>query len=239
MVLAAGRGERLRPLTDTRPKPLIEVVGRTLLDRALDRLADGGIALAVVNAHHLGGMIEAHAKTRQNPEIVVSPEADLLDTGGGVRQALRYLGSGPFFVVNGDVVWLDGRRRALDRLAEGWDDGRMDALLLVHATVRAFGYRGAGDFVLDGAGGVRRRREREVAPFVFTGVELLHPRLFDGAPKDGPFSLNLLFDRAIAARRLFALVHDGEWFHVGTPDALAEAETALGASGGGRLDRFF
>jgi N-acetyl-alpha-D-muramate 1-phosphate uridylyltransferase len=226
MVLAAGLGLRMRPLTDTHPKPLIEVAGHTMLDRALDRLVDAGVTDCVVNTHHLGAKIHDHLAHRAAPRIAFSDEATPLETGGGVACALHRLGDEPFFIVNADVVWLDGRRSALRRLAEAWDETRMDALLLVHPTVRALGYDGRGDFVIDPLGLARRRRETEVSPYVFTGVELAHPRLFAGAPK-GAFSLNLLFDRAAAARRLHALVHDGEWFHVGTPEALAEAEAAM------------
>ncbi len=226
MVLAAGLGLRMRPLTDTRPKPLIEVARRTMLDRALDRLVDAGVTDCVVNTHYLGAMIHDHLARRDVPRIAFSDEAMPLDTGGGVARALPQLGDEPFFIVNADVLWLDGRRSALRRLAELWVDTSMDALLLLHPTVRALGYEGRGDFVVDPQGVTRRRREMEVSPYVFTGVELAHPRLFDGAPK-GAFSLNILFDRAAENGRLHAAVHDGEWFHVGTPAALAAAEAAM------------
>jgi N-acetyl-alpha-D-muramate 1-phosphate uridylyltransferase len=226
MVLTAGLGLRMRPLTDTRPKPLIEVGGRTMLDRALDRLAAVGVAECVVNTHHLGAMIHDHLAARTAPRIAFSDEAAPLETGGGIVRTLPRLGAAPFYVVNADVVWLDGRRPALARLAEAWDDSRMDALLLLHPTVRAVGYDGRGDFVLDPLGLVRRRGESAVSPYVFTGIELVHPRLFAGAP-DGAFSLNVLFDRAIEAERLYALAHDGEWFHIGTPAALAAGEAAM------------
>lgn len=226
MVLAAGRGLRMRPLTEARPKPLIEVADRTMLDRALDRLVDAKVTDCVVNTYHLGAMIHDHLAGRRAPRIEFSDEETPLETGGGVARALDRLGADPFYVVNADVVWLDGRRSALLRLAEAWDESRMDALLLVHPTVRALGYEGRGDFVVDPLGAVRRRRETEISPYVFTGVEIAHPRLFAGAPK-GAFSLNVLFDRAAAAGRLHALVHDGEWFHVGTPEGLAKAEAAM------------
>jgi MurNAc alpha-1-phosphate uridylyltransferase len=226
MVLAAGRGLRLRPITESRPKPLVEMAGRSLLDRVLDRLAASGVADCVINTHHLGAMIHEHLTARATPRIRFSDEDALLDTGGGVKRALPLLGDGPFYIANADVLWLDGRRPALERLARAWDEGAMDALLLVHPTVRAYGYDGQGDFFLDPAGRARRRRAGEVAPYVFTGIEIAHPRLFDGAP-DGAFSINLLFDRAEHAGRLAAIVHDGEWFHVGTPDSLAGAEAAL------------
>jgi MurNAc alpha-1-phosphate uridylyltransferase len=226
MILAAGLGLRMRPLTDTRPKPMIEVLGRTMLDRALDHLEIAGVADCVVNTHYLGEIIARHLAGRTDPRITISHEDTLLDTGGGVARALPKLGAEPFFVVNADVVWLDGRSPALLRLARAWDDDKMDACLMVHATVRAIGYDGQGDFMLDPLGTVKRRRENQVAPFVFTGVQMLHPRLFAGAPQ-GAFSLNRLYDRAEEAGRMFAIVHDGEWFHVGTPDSLAEAEMAM------------
>ena len=236
MVLAAGRGERMRPLTDSLPKPLIEVRGRTMLDRVLDRLAAAGVARAVVNSHHLADRIEAHLAGRERPEIVLSREAELLDTGGGVRAALGPLGEAPFYVLNGDVVWLDGPTPALGRLAAAWDDTRMDALLLVHAAAFAVGYEGVGDFLMDPMGLLSRRGEQRVAPFVFTGIQILHPRLFEGAP-EGRFSLNRLYDKAGADGRLCGLRHDGEWFHVGTPDALRGVEDALHYLSDGAVQR--
>jgi MurNAc alpha-1-phosphate uridylyltransferase len=224
MVLAAGLGLRMRPLTLTRPKPLIALAGRTLLDRALDALAEAGITDAVVNTHYLGGMIAAHLAGRARPSVTLSPEDALLETGGGVANALALLGGAPFFVVNADIAWSDGPKPALARLAESWTDG-MDALLLVQPVVSATGYDGAGDFDIAGDGRLRRRAGAG-APLVFTGVQLLHPRLFRGAP-GGAFSLNVLYDRAEAAGRLFGLAHDGGWYHVGTPTALAEAEALI------------
>jgi MurNAc alpha-1-phosphate uridylyltransferase len=226
MVLAAGRGERMRPLTERLPKPLIEVRGKAMLDWALDHLAAAGIAEAVVNLYHLGAQIEAHASDRERPRVTFSREAELLDTGGGVAAALSSLGPEAFYVLNGDVVWLDGLQPAPLRLAQAWDEDEMDALLLVHPVIDAYGYDGPGDFVMDPAGRLRRRRELEVAPFVFAGVQVLHPRLFAQAP-EGAFSLNLLYDRAIDSGRLWGLRHDGRWFHVGTPEALQDVETAL------------
>lgn len=219
MVLAAGEGRRMRPLTEDTPKPLLELLGETLIDRVLDRLAAAGVERAVVNTHHLAGRIAAHLADRRMPEIVLSPEEALLDTGGGVANALDHLGEQPFYVLNGDVLWLDGTRPALERLARHWNDDDMDALLLVHPTVRAHGYSGLGDFLVDGLGRARRRAQREVAPFVFTGIQMLHPRLFRDAPEP-PFSLNVLYDQAEAAERLYAVAHDGKWFHVGTPEDL-------------------
>ena len=226
MVLAAGLGERMRPITDALPKPLIELRGRTLLDSILDRAEAAGVPEAVVNLHYLGEMIEARLARRTRPRVSFSREETRLETGGGVRKALSLLGADAFFVINGDVCWLDGHTPALERLAAAWDDKEMDALLLLHPTAFAVGYAGVGDFVLAPDGRLRRRREREVAPFVFTGIQILHPRLFEDAP-EGPFSLNLIYDKAGAAERLWGLRHDGEWFHIGTPEGLRDVEDAL------------
>lgn len=223
MVLAAGLGKRMRPLTEIRPKPLVELAGRTLLDRALDHLGEAGVTDIVVNTHYRGEMISGHLNGR--PGIVLSPEEVLLETGGGIVKALPHLGPGPFFVVNSDAVWSDGQSPALRRLAASWDGSRMDALLLLYPTVSCDGIHDDGDFHMEPDGLLRRRGEGEVAAFVFTGIQILHPRLFDGAP-DGPFSLNILYDRAQEAERLYGLRHDGEWFHVGTPQEL-EATAAL------------
>ncbi len=227
MILAAGLGERMRPLTDTTPKPLIPVRGQALIDSILDRLEAAGVAEVVVNLHYLGTMIEEHLRPRARPRIVFSREEnDRLETGGGIRKALPLLGPDPFYAINGDVCWLDGLTPALDRLAAGWDDRAMDALLLLHPTATAFGYEGRGDFLLDPLGRARRRGERQVAPFVFAGIQILHPRLLDGAP-GGAFSLNVLYDKAAEAERLYGIRHDGEWFHIGTPQGLAEVEEAM------------
>ena len=226
MVLAAGLGERMRPITDTLPKPLIELRGRTLLDSILDRVAAAGVPEAVINLHYLGEMIEARLVPRERPRVSFSHEETRLETGGGVCKALSLLGADAFFVINGDVCWLDGHTPALERLAAAWDDEEMDALLLLHPTAFAVGYAGVGDFVLAPDGRMRRRRESEVSPFVFTGIQILHPRLFEDAPEE-PFSLNLIYDKAGAAERLWGLRHDGEWFHIGTPEGLRDVEDAL------------
>ena len=227
MVLAAGFGKRMRPLTDALPKPLVEVGARSLLDRILDRLDAAGVEAVVVNLHHLGQQIERHLSDRTRPPLLFSREEEILETGGGVKHALSELGDAPFFVVNGDVLWLDGLEPALSRLARAWRDEAMDALLMMQPIASAVGYDGqAGDFTMAPDGRLRRRRERETAPFIFAGIQVLHPRIFAGAP-EGPFSLNLLFDKAEAAGRLWGMRHDGRWFHVGTPTALAEAEAVL------------
>ncbi len=232
MVLAAGLGLRMRPLTENLPKPLVELGGRTLLDHALDRLADSGVTNAVVNTHYLGHMIEAHLSGRTAPHITILTEDVLLETGGGIAHALPHLGDGPFFAVNADISWRDADRPALDRLEAAWRDGGMDALLLVQDTATAAGYDARGDFFMSDTGALTRRGDADAAPYVFTGIQVLHPRLFADVPA-GPFSLNLLFDRAIADGRIFGLAHDGEWFHVGTPRALAEAEDRLSRIAGG------
>ncbi len=226
MILAAGLGKRMRPITKKTPKPLIKVAGRMLLDWTLDRFEDAGVKKVVVNTHHFAKRIEQHLGKRKSPEILLSPEDQLLDTGGGVAQALPRLGRKPFFVANGDVLWLNGLNSALGRMAGAWDDGKMDALLLLHFTVDGHGYAGWGDFCVDPDGLLARRPERELSPYYFSGVQILHPRLFKGAP-EGPFSLNLLYDRAIDKERLHGIVHDGEVFHIGTPEGLAEAEAYM------------
>lgn len=230
MVLAAGFGTRLRPITETLPKPLVRVAGRALIDWVLDRLVAAGVERAVVNTHHLAEMIREHLKDRRDIEILFSHEPTILETGGGVKQALPLLGPEPFVSVNAKILWLNGRKDALERLAEAWDDAHMDALLLLQPTVDAVGYDGAGDFAMAVDGRIRRRREHEVTPFLFSGVQILHPRLFRDAP-EGHFSLNLLYDRAIAAGRLYAIRHDGAWFHVSTPRHLAEVEARLAETG--------
>jgi MurNAc alpha-1-phosphate uridylyltransferase len=225
MVLAAGRGTRLRPLTETIPKPLLEINNRTLLDHAIDRLALVGVERVVVNVHYKAAMITAHLSRRETPHIEVSEEPDLLDTGGGVKQALPLLDQ-TFFVVNSDVFWLNSKEQALSRLATAFDPEYMDAVLLLQRTVTAVGYEGSGDYFLDPSGKPRRRGEYEVAPYLFAGIQLLHRRLFDGMP-DGIFSLVRLFDRAEEAGRLRAIVHDGEWYHIGTPEGLAATRERL------------
>ncbi len=226
MILAAGLGKRMRPLTDDRPKPLVELLGRSLLDRALDRLSDAGATTIVVNYHYRGEMIAAHLAGRG--DIVLSPEEILLETGGGVKLALPHLGGERFYAVNSDAVWTDGPEPALRRLATAWDDTAMAALLLFLPVEQAPGVNDRGDYHLQADGRARRRVSGEVAPFLFCGVQILHPRLFAGAP-EGPFSLNVLWDRAQAAGRLHALRHDGDWYHVGTPGELEAAESAMGA----------
>jgi N-acetyl-alpha-D-muramate 1-phosphate uridylyltransferase len=225
MVLAAGLGTRMRPITDRIPKPLVPVGGKPLIDHAIDRLAEAGVKRVVVNLHYKADMVARHLEARRTPSIALSREDELLETGGGILKALPLLDD-MFYVVNSDVLWLDGKTAALRRLARAWDPARLDAVLLLQRTTTALGYEGPGDFFLDPLGVLRRRREREVAPHLFAGVQILHRRLFDGRPP-GKFSLNPLWDRAIAAGRLAAIVHDGEWYHIGTPAGLALAEERL------------
>lgn len=225
MVLAAGLGTRLRPVTDHLPKPLIEVAGQTLLDHAIDRLASAAVERVVVNLHYKGDMIAERLARRSAPRIELSREETLLETGGGVKHALPLLGDS-FFVINGDILWLDGLVPALARLAGAFNARKMDGALLLQRTVTAIGYEGRGDYFLDPAGMPRRRGEREIAPYIFAGVQILHRRLFDGIA-DTVFSLKRLYDRAEDTGRLAAIVHDGEWFHVGTPDGLEQTRARL------------
>ena len=225
MVLAAGFGTRMKPITDHTPKPLVPLAGRPLIDHAIDRLIAAGVKRVVVNTHYKAEMIHAHLAKRHDVAITFSHETELLDTGGGVKKALPHLGEA-FFVLNADVFWLNAKVPALERLARAWDPARLDALMLVQRTVTALGYDGPGDFLVDPMGRVRRRGEREVAPYLFAGIEILSQKFFEDAP-EGAFSLNKLWNRAMEADRLMALIHDGEWFHVGTPQGLADTEERL------------
>ncbi len=227
MVLAAGLGQRMRPLTLNKPKPLVEVAGRTLIDYGFDRLRQAGVTQAVVNVHYLAGLIEAWAALQTSPRIIISDErAELLDTGGGVAKALPLLGRQPFFVINSDSFWIDGPEPALDRLRATWDDAAMDCLLLLCPLPQTVGYDGTGDFVRDASGRLARKATAEGEPLAYIGGYLASPRLLADAPP-GKFSMNLLWDRAIAAGRLYGLAHQGRWLHVGTPEAIAHAEAAL------------
>jgi MurNAc alpha-1-phosphate uridylyltransferase len=229
MVLAAGFGARMRPLTDTLPKPLVKLAGRALVDHVLDRLAAAGVETAVVNVHYLPEQIEAHMQERSGraPKTIISDERDvLLDTGGGARKALPVLGAGPLFIHNSDSVWAEGATPALPHMLRRWDPESMDCLLLLAPMSTSLGYHARGDFDMAPDGHLTRRGERQVVPFAFAGVSLCEAKLFDGAP-DGPFSLNLLWDQALARGRLYGVRLDGRWMHVGTPEALAEAEASF------------
>lgn len=224
MILAAGRGERLRPLTDTIPKPLIPIAGRSMLDRTMDRLIAHGVGKIVVNVHHLGEQIALHLAGR----ATIVHEERLLETGGSVKNALPLLGNGPFFVLNGDGLWRDGSGPMLDRMANAWNPRCMDALLLLHPRARAIGRKAKdrGDYFLHTEGRAQHRGMADSAPYLFASVSVCTAGLFRDSP-DEPFSLLKLWTRAEAAGRLHGLVHDGEWFHIGTPQALADAERAL------------
>ncbi|MBV9549358.1 MAG: nucleotidyltransferase family protein [Alphaproteobacteria bacterium] len=227
MIMAAGLGTRMRPLTNDLPKPLVVVAGKTLIDHDLDRLAAAGVKRAVVNLHYKADMLKAHLARRRDIEIVYSDESgELLGTGGGVARALPLFGGKPFFILNSDSIWVEGVASALDRMMQMWNPEEMDGLLLMASMVTAMGYEGRGDFVLDAEGHVGRPDEDAVTPFAYPGVQIVHPRLFAEAPA-GAFSTNLLWDRAIAARRLYGTRLDGVWIHVGTPQARDEAEAYL------------
>jgi N-acetyl-alpha-D-muramate 1-phosphate uridylyltransferase len=228
MVLSAGLGTRMAPASRALPKPLVPLQGKALIDHVLDRLVEAGIGHAVVNLHHKADLIERHVARRKTPAITFSNEREaLLDTGGGVKKALPLLGSGAFLIQNADSVWIEGIGSNLSRLMEAWDDASMDCLMMLALSTAGVGYQGRGDFALDSDGRIRRRRvEQEIVPFAFTGVSIAHPRLFKTSP-EGAFSLNLVWNQAIAAGRAFGMRMEGIWMHVGTPDALAQAEQSL------------
>jgi MurNAc alpha-1-phosphate uridylyltransferase len=228
MVMAAGLGTRMQPLTATRPKPLVEVAGKALLDHVLDRLRAAGVRRVVVNAHYLPDALEAHLQQHaQDLEVLVSDERkQLLETGGGLVQAAPMIDCDPFLAVNSDNFWVDGPADTLKLLSSHWDESRMDSLLLLVPLARAGNHRGLGDFHMDCAGRLRRRDRSRVAPFVYTGIQLVSKRLLRDAP-EGPFSTNLLWDRAIEEGRCFGVVHQGLWFDVGTPDSIGATEAAL------------
>ncbi|MDH7974797.1 nucleotidyltransferase family protein [Sphingomonas sp. AR_OL41] len=229
MVMAAGLGKRMRPLTATRPKPLVEVAGRTLLDHVFGRLRSAGVKRAVVNVHYLADALEAHLKNRVSGiEVVISDErGKLMETGGGLVQARALIGDKPFLVVNSDNLWIDGPTDAIRMLAAQWDDAKMDALLLMVPLARAHNHGGQGDFHLAADGRITgRRKPGRVAPFVYTGVQILSPRLIADWP-EGPFSTMLFWERAIAAGRAYGMVHQGLWFDVGTPQAIAATEALI------------
>lgn len=229
MVMAAGLGKRMRPLTATRPKPLVEVAGRPLIDHVFDRLRSAGVRRAVVNVHYMADALEAHLRARvKDMDVVVSDERSrLLETGGGLVRARPLLGDDPILCINSDSLWIDGPTDAIRMLASAWDDTRMDALLLMVPFARAHGYGGRGDFHLDSAGRITRRRGAgRVAPFVYIGVQMIHPRIIRDAP-DGPFSTNLFWERAIEAGRAWGVVHQGLWFEIGTPASIPQADAIL------------
>jgi MurNAc alpha-1-phosphate uridylyltransferase len=227
MVLAAGLGLRMRPLTERMPKPLVSVAGRPLLDHGLDKLGEAGVSEAIVNVHYLPDQIIEHLAGRKRPRVIISDERnEVLGTGGGVVKALPLLGDAPFFHLNADTLWIDGVRPNLTRLAETFDPARMDILLLMAPTAGSIGYEGNGDYAMLSDGALRKRREHQVVPFVYAGVAIISPAVFAGAPKS-EFSLTRMFDAANEQERLFGLRLDGTWMHVGTPDAIGAAEEAF------------
>jgi MurNAc alpha-1-phosphate uridylyltransferase len=226
MVLAAGLGKRMRPLTASQPKPMVRVAGKPLIDHALDRLRDAGVARAVVNVHYLADVLEAHVSARTTPKVTISDErAQLLETGGGMIKALPQLPD-PFFALNADNIWLDGPNNAFAELSRRWNPDQMDALLLLVPHARAANFNGPGDFHMDALGKLSRRRDGRIAPFIYTGIQLVSHRLLRDAP-EGPFSTNILWNRAIDEGRLYGLSFSGLWFEVGTPQAIRPTEEAL------------
>jgi MurNAc alpha-1-phosphate uridylyltransferase len=233
MVLAAGLGARMRPLTDDRPKPMVEVAGRMLIDRVLDRIAEAGVPRAVVNVHYFADLLRAHLATRTAaPGIEISDERDcLLDTGGGIVRALPLLGAAPFLLVNSDSIWLEGASPNLPRLIHAFDAATMDAVLLLAPASGALGYAGRGDFAMNAQGRLTRRGNNETAPYVYAGAAVLSPAMFRDAPT-GAFSLTKLFARSENESRLYGLPLEGLWMHVGTPDAIPLAEDAIARAAG-------
>jgi MurNAc alpha-1-phosphate uridylyltransferase len=227
MIMAAGLGTRMRPLTNDRPKPMVIVGGKPLIDHAIDRLVAAGVSMIVVNVHYRAEMLKDHLTRRKGVKILISEETDeLLGTGGGVVKALPEFDGQPFFIHNSDSVWVEGFGHALDRMIERWDPARMDALLLMASLVSTIGYEGVGDFMMDSDGLLGRVPEGRVSPFAFPGVQIVRPELFDNPPK-GAFSTNVVWDRAIAKGRLYGTRLDGVWMHIGTADALRESEAFL------------
>lgn len=228
MVMAAGLGKRMRPLTVTTPKPLVRVAGKPLIEHTMQHLGNAGMRRVIVNVHYLADALEAHLKAQDYPfEVLISDERDmLLETGGGLVKALPMIDEDPFFCLNSDNIWLESARSCFDELRNAWDDTRMDALLLVVPHSRAGNYQGVGDFHLDQMGRVIRRRAGRVAPYIYTGIQLLSRRLLADAP-EGAFSTNVLWNRAIASDRLYGIAHLGQWFDVGTPKAIEPTQVAL------------
>ncbi len=228
MVMAAGLGKRMRPLTATRPKPMVQLAGKPLIDHCLDKLWDAGICNVVVNVHYLADSLEAHLEGVSYPmNIRISDEREkLLETGGGLIKALPMIEEDPFFCLNSDNIWMDGPQNVFEQLSSQWDTDKMDALLLLVPHQRACNYRGQGDFILDTSGRLARRKPRRVAPFVFSGIQLMSKKLISNAPQDA-FSTNIFWDRAIAEGRLYGVVHQSLWFDVGTPASIAPTEEML------------
>jgi MurNAc alpha-1-phosphate uridylyltransferase len=227
MIMAAGFGTRMRPLTNTIPKPLVKVQGRALIDHVMDRLVAAGVKTIVVNIHYMGDQIKAHVEKRKDVEIIISDETDtILDSGGGIFKALPHFKGEPFFHANADTVWVEGASHALERLKAAWKPSEMDALMLLASTVTTVCYDGRGDFMMDADGRLSRVPEGRISPFVWMSMEILHPRLFDGVTP-GKFSINPLWDKAIAKGRLFGQRLDGVWMHIDRPEAVKQSEEYL------------
>jgi MurNAc alpha-1-phosphate uridylyltransferase len=227
MIMAAGFGTRMRPLTNKIPKPLVKVQGRALIDHVMDRLVAAGVKTIVVNIHYMGDQIKAHVEKRKDVEIVISDETDaILDSGGGIFKALPHFKGEPFYHANADTVWVEGASHALERLKAAWNPAEMDALMLLASTVTTVCYDGRGDFMMDAEGRLSRVPEGRISPFVWMSMEILHPRLFDGM-QPGKFSINPLWDKAIAKRRLYGQRLDGVWMHIDRPEAIKRSEEYL------------
>jgi len=227
MIMAAGLGTRMRPLTLSRPKPLVTVGGKALIDYAIDRLKAAGVTEFVVNLHYKADMLRQHLEARTDVKIIFTDETEgLLGTGGGIVNALKYFKDEPFFIHNSDTIWIEGYGPALERMKEMWNPDKMDGLLLLAPLISSMGYEGKGDFFMDSEGHLSRVPAGRVSPFAYPGVQIVHPRLFDNAP-DGTFSVNILWDRAIEAQRLYGMRLEGTWIHVGTPQAVEEAERLM------------
>ena len=226
MIMAAGMGTRMRPLTDNQPKPLVPVAGKPLIDHALDRLEEAGVTQAVVNVHYLADALERHLEERASPAVTISDERDLLlETGGGMIKAKAHLPN-PFFCLNADNIWIDGPASAFHELSQAWNPDVMDALLLIVPHSRATNFNGQGDFYMAENGLLSRRVPNQTAPFIYTGIQLVSHRLLRDAP-EGKFSTNILWSRAIEEGRLYGTAFNGQWFEVGTPEAIAPTELAL------------
>jgi MurNAc alpha-1-phosphate uridylyltransferase len=227
MIMAAGFGTRMRPLTNKNPKPLVKVQGRALIDHVMDRLVAAGVKTIVVNIHYMGDQIKAHVEKRKDVEIVISDETDaILDSGGGIFKALPHFKGEPFYHANADTVWVEGASHALERLKAAWNPAQMDALMLLASTVTTVCYDGRGDFMMDAEGRLSRVPEGRISPFVWMSMEILHPRLFDGM-QPGKFSINPLWDKAIAKGRLYGQRLDGVWMHIDRPEAIKRSEEYL------------
>lgn len=227
MIMAAGFGTRMRPLTNKIPKPLVKVQGRALIDHVMDRLVEAGVKAIVVNIHYMGNQIKAHVEKRKDVEIIISDETDtILDSGGGIFKALPHFKGEPFYHANADTVWVEGASHALPRLNAAWNPKEMDALMLLASTVTTVCYDGRGDFMMDSEGRLSRVPEGRISPFVWMSMEILHPRLFDSV-QPGKFSINPLWDKAIAKGRLFGQRLDGVWMHIDRPEAVTQSEEYL------------